>query len=153
MVRMPPDLADRTPYQNIIYEKDPEDDRLVRITLNRPEEMNALSYPMLMDLRHALISAERDPAVKVIIVKGAGRAFSAGYDLEASYDLQGVSPPSFMLSVSFFIMSPTTYKAFIFSTLTISLGPLYRSSLSSTSLQLSHRFLSRLSDGHGYLVF
>jgi len=93
MVRMPPDMADRTPYQHILYEKDPEDSRLVRITLNRPEEVNALSYHMLMDLRHALISAERDPEVKVVIIKGAGRAFSAGYDLEAQYDfLQGLSP-------------------------------------------------------------
>jgi enoyl-CoA hydratase/carnithine racemase len=48
---------------------------------------------MLMDLRHALVFAERDPEVKVIIIKGAGRAFSAGYDLEASYDFsQGLSP-------------------------------------------------------------
>src|SRR4030042_5001602 len=92
MVKMPPDMADRTPYQYIIYEKDPEDNRLVRITLNRPKEMNALSYNMFMDLRHGLISAERDPEVKVIIVKGAGRAFSAGYDLEANYDLKGLTP-------------------------------------------------------------
>ena len=50
--------------------------------------MNTLSYDLLMDLRHALITAERDPEVKVIIVKGAGRLFSAGYDLQAYYDFQ-----------------------------------------------------------------
>ena len=92
MVQMPPDMVDRTPYQNIIYEKDPEDVRLVRITLNRPDDMNPLSYPMLMDIRHAVVSAERDPEVKVVIIKGAGRGFSAGYDLEASYDVQELSP-------------------------------------------------------------
>ena len=43
MVRMPDDMVDRTPYQNILYEKDPEDNRLVSITLNQPERMNALS--------------------------------------------------------------------------------------------------------------
>jgi enoyl-CoA hydratase len=92
MVMMPPDLVDRTPYQNILYEKDPEDSRLVRITLNRPEKMNALSYHMLMDIRHALITAERDPEIKVVIIKGAGRTFGAGYDLQAYYDfLEGVS--------------------------------------------------------------
>jgi enoyl-CoA hydratase len=92
VVRMPPDMADRTPYKNIMYEKDPEDKRLVRITLNRPEKMNALSYNMLMDIRHALVTAERDPEVKVIIFKGAGRTFGAGYDLEAYYDfLEGVT--------------------------------------------------------------
>jgi len=83
MVKMPDDMADRTPYENILYEKDPEDNRLVRITLNQPERMNALSYDMLMDLRHALIHAERDPEVKVIIIKGAGRTFGTGYDLGA----------------------------------------------------------------------
>ncbi|MFC2005418.1 enoyl-CoA hydratase-related protein [Chloroflexota bacterium] len=83
MVRMPDDIADRTPYQNILYEKDPEDNRLVRITLNQPERMNALSYDMLMDIRHALIQAERDTEIKVIIIKGAGNTFGAGYDLGA----------------------------------------------------------------------
>jgi len=93
MVRMPPNMVDRTPYQNIIYEKDPEDNRLVRITLNKPEKMNPLSYQTFMDLRHAFVTAERDPEVKVIIVKGAGRGFSAGYDLGAYYDfMEGVSP-------------------------------------------------------------
>lgn len=81
MVNMPEDLADRRPYENILYEKDPEDDRLVRITLNQPERMNALSYDLLMDLRHAVICAEREPELKVIIIKGAGRAFSSGFDL------------------------------------------------------------------------
>jgi enoyl-CoA hydratase len=93
MVRMPPDMVDRTPYQNILYEKDAEDSRLARVTLNRPQTMNALSYDMFMDIRHALITAERDPDVKVIIIRGAGRLFSAGYDLGAYYDfLEGVSP-------------------------------------------------------------
>ncbi len=83
MVKMPLDPIDRTPYQNILYEKDPEDKRIVRIILNRPEKMNAMSLSMRLDIRHALITAERDPEVKVIIVKGAGRTFGAGYDLGA----------------------------------------------------------------------
>ena len=93
MVKMPDDIVDRTPYQNILYEKDPEDNRLVRITLNQPERMNALSYDMLMDIRHAVITAERDPEVKVIIIKGAGRTFGAGYDLGARPRFtEGITP-------------------------------------------------------------
>ena len=93
MANMPEDIADRTPYQNILYEKDPEDDRLVRITLNRPERMNALSYDLLMDLRHAVIQGERDPEVKVIIIKGAGKTFSAGFDLGGSPSFtEGITP-------------------------------------------------------------
>lgn len=83
MARMPDDIADRRPYQNILYEQDPEDSRLVRITLDQPERMNALSYDMLMDLRHALIQAEREPDIKVVIIRGAGRTFGAGFDLGA----------------------------------------------------------------------
>ena len=82
MATMPDDIADRTPYENILYEKDPDDSRLLRITLNQPERMNALSYDMLMDLRHALIQGERDSEVKVLIIRGAGRTFGAGFDLE-----------------------------------------------------------------------
>jgi len=92
MVTMPDDIVDRTPYENILYEKDPDDSRLLRITLNQPDRVNALSYDMLMDLRHALIHGERDPEVKVIILKGAGRAFGAGFDLGArSRFTEGIS--------------------------------------------------------------
>lgn len=93
MVNMPDDVADRRPYENIIYEKDPEDKRLVRITLNQPERMNALSYDVLMDLRHAVVYAERDPETKVIILKGAGRAFSSGFDLGSRpHFTEGLTP-------------------------------------------------------------
>ena len=93
MVMMPDDIADRTPYQNILYEKDPEDNRLARITLNQPERMNALSYDMLMDIRHALIQAERDTEVKIIIIKGAGRTFGTGYDLGTRpHFTEGITP-------------------------------------------------------------
>ncbi|HJN51390.1 MAG: enoyl-CoA hydratase-related protein [Pseudomonadales bacterium] len=93
MVKTLDDLADRTPYENILYEKDPEDNRLVRITLNQPERMNALSYDLLMDLRHAVICGERDPEVKVLILKGAGRAFSAGFDLgPRPQHTEGITP-------------------------------------------------------------
>jgi enoyl-CoA hydratase len=65
-------------YQNLIYDKD---NRIVRLTLNRPEKMNALNTPLMNELKSALEEAERDQDVRVIIIKGAGRTFSAGYDL------------------------------------------------------------------------
>lgn len=51
------------------------------ITLNRPEKMNAFGSQMLADFDAALTLAERDDSVRVVIVKGAGRAFSVGYDI------------------------------------------------------------------------
>ncbi len=52
-----------------------------RITLNRPEKRNALNHPLRGALVNALREADMDPDVRVIIVRGAGKCFSAGYDL------------------------------------------------------------------------
>jgi enoyl-CoA hydratase len=53
----------------------------VRLTLNRPATLNALNGELVTDLVAALDAAEADPAVRVIVLEGAGRAFSSGYDL------------------------------------------------------------------------
>ena len=52
-----------------------------RITLNRPEKLNALSMELQTELNQALWEADNDVNVHVVILRGAGRAFSAGYDL------------------------------------------------------------------------
>lgn len=52
-----------------------------RIALNRPESLNALSNPLRSALLQRLEQHDRDPDVRVTILRGIGRAFSAGYDL------------------------------------------------------------------------
>ena len=52
----------------------------VLITLNRPEALNAITRPMLKELHHALDEAEADPDIRAIVITGAGRAFSSGFD-------------------------------------------------------------------------
>jgi enoyl-CoA hydratase len=52
-----------------------------RITLNRPEKRNALSFQLLTELHDALWEADADRDVHAVIVRGAGPGFSAGYDL------------------------------------------------------------------------
>lgn len=54
-----------------------------RLTLNRPGKRNALSNDLRRELHAALETADRDPEVRVIILRGAGSCFSAGYDLSA----------------------------------------------------------------------
>jgi enoyl-CoA hydratase/carnithine racemase len=53
-----------------------------RLTMNRPEKLNALNGELVEALSRALAEAECDAHVRVLILRGAGRAFCAGYDLE-----------------------------------------------------------------------
>lgn len=52
------------------------------LTLNRPEKLNALNPGMMAELREALATIEVDPEIRVVILTGAGRAFSAGFDIQ-----------------------------------------------------------------------
>ncbi|MFN3255157.1 MAG: enoyl-CoA hydratase-related protein [Ilumatobacter sp.] len=52
-----------------------------RLTLNRPTKRNALSHGLRSELFDALRSADRDPNVSVVVIRGNGPCFSAGYDL------------------------------------------------------------------------
>jgi len=62
----------------VLYETD---GRIARITLNRPEVMNAIDDEVPVLLAEAVARADADPAVHVMVLSGAGRAFCAGYDL------------------------------------------------------------------------
>ena len=64
-------------YKEIKYEKQRGG---VLITLNRPEALNAITRPMLKEFHHALDSAEADPEIRAVVITGAGRAFSSGFD-------------------------------------------------------------------------
>jgi enoyl-CoA hydratase/carnithine racemase len=61
-------------------------DRILTVTLNRPDRLNAFNVPMLRDLLAVLDAADADDEVRVVIVTGAGRAFCAGADLGSGSD-------------------------------------------------------------------
>lgn len=65
---------------------------VARITLNRPEAMNALTTGMLTALECAVEEARADDAVRVLVITGAGKAFCAGADLKAFEEAQKVQP-------------------------------------------------------------
>lgn len=67
-------------YQDIIIE---QQGPITSITLNRPASLNALTPLMIRELKNALKNISTDNNCKVLILKGAGRAFSAGVDLKA----------------------------------------------------------------------
>jgi enoyl-CoA hydratase len=66
-------------YETIRVERS---DRVVHLELNRPERLNALSRSMLLELNRALDEAEQDAGARVIVISGAGRGFSSGFDLK-----------------------------------------------------------------------
>ena len=73
-------------YELILTERS---DGVAVITLNRPEKLNALSYPLVRELDEALSQYEADEDIKAVILTGAGdRAFSAGADI---HEMAGLS--------------------------------------------------------------
>ncbi len=66
-------------YTDLLYEVD---SGIAKITLNRPERLNAITMAMLTSLSAALREADQDTSVRVIILTGAGRGFCAGLDIK-----------------------------------------------------------------------
>jgi enoyl-CoA hydratase/carnithine racemase len=63
-------------------------DGTVKIVLNRPERLNAVSEGLYRDMLEHLLAAESDSSVRCVVLTGAGRAFCAGADLKAHRDGQ-----------------------------------------------------------------
>jgi enoyl-CoA hydratase len=70
-------------YKFITYEA-LDNGAIARITLNRPRQRNAQNRGLLVELDDAFLAAERDDAVRIVILAGAGPIFSAGHDLGSS---------------------------------------------------------------------
>ncbi len=76
-------------YSSILYDKSGP---VATITLDRPDKMNALSLEpggLLEEWADACGNATDDPDIRVVVIKGAGRCFSAGYDIAGSFDQLG----------------------------------------------------------------
>src|SRR5215469_17318908 len=65
-------------FTNLILEKN---ERIGTLTLNRPEKLNAMTPQLIAEFSEALGEIERDTDIKVVVIRGAGRSFSTGYDL------------------------------------------------------------------------
>jgi enoyl-CoA hydratase/carnithine racemase len=66
-------------YQHLIFERQ---DNLAVITLNRPERANAMHRPLLNEMAAACAAIEADDGIHVVVLTGAGKAFSSGFDLK-----------------------------------------------------------------------
>lgn len=74
-------------FESILLERDGP---LTWLTLNRPDKLNAMSKKLLEEFGTALDFLAEDAGTRVIAIRGAGRAFSAGYDIERSDDAHEV---------------------------------------------------------------
>jgi enoyl-CoA hydratase/carnithine racemase len=74
-------------FESILLERDGP---LTWLTLNRPDKLNAMSKKLLEEFGTALDFLAEDLGTRVIAIRGAGRAFSAGYDIERSDDAHEV---------------------------------------------------------------
>ena len=72
----------------VLYEKD---GRIARITLNRPEVMNAINEELASELEQSVKDSDADPEIDVTILSGAGSAFCAGYDLGEFAQTEGLN--------------------------------------------------------------
>ena len=75
-------------FKRIIYEKV---DGVAWITLNNPQRYNALDTEMRIELKNALEDAKKDDSVRVVVIRGSGKAFSAGADLKMLLELDPLS--------------------------------------------------------------
>jgi len=75
-------MTDNAEFETVLYEVA---GKIATITLNRPEQLNTIVPPMPAEVQAAVHRAVRDPAVSVIVVRGAGRSFCAGYNFGGGF--------------------------------------------------------------------
>ena len=92
------------PFDTILYDMQ---DNILQITFNRPEKLNAFSRELVHETIEAFQLADADDEVHLIIVTGAGRAFSAGYDISGGRDEHERSPYNWRLHQR----SPSSWSA------------------------------------------
>lgn len=74
----------------VLYE---ERDDIAVITLNRPQRLNTLTDQLVQGVADGIDAATASPAVRAVVLRGAGRAFTAGYDLQGDPGAEPVGPP------------------------------------------------------------
>ena len=83
-------MADENP---ILTERRGDHDGILWITLNRPERLNALTFPLLGEFREILIDTRADRSIRCVVITGAGRGFCAGMDISGTANPNREKPP------------------------------------------------------------
>jgi len=84
-------------YQTLLYEKK---DGIAKVTLNRPDKLNALNSTVYQELYSAFESIENDPEVRVVVLTGSGeKAFAAGSDVAEMQNMSTLDIQKFMATI------------------------------------------------------
>jgi len=78
----------------LLVERRGKKDGIVWITLNRPEKLNALTFPLLKRLREILVDARFDRSVRCLVITGSGRGFCSGMDMSGAANPDRKPPPA-----------------------------------------------------------
>ena len=89
---------------NVLVE---ERDRVVILTLNRPERRNALTIELMTELAAALDAASANPQKRVLVLRGAGQAFCAGLDLQETTVVEKAHRSAEMVAKTLLAISQT----------------------------------------------
>jgi len=90
---------------NVLVEE--KNSRVTIVTLNRPERRNALTIELLTELTTALETASADPQKRVLILRGAGKAFCAGLDLQETTVVEKAHQSAEMVAKTLLAISQT----------------------------------------------
>ena len=77
----------------VLTERRGEKDGILWVTLNRPNKLNALTFPLLRQLWQIFVDARFDRTVRCVVITGAGRGFCAGMDMGGAANLDREPPP------------------------------------------------------------
>lgn len=83
-------MSDENP---ILIDRRGEKNGILWLTLNRPERLNALTFPLLKQLRELFVDVRLDRTVRCVVITGAGRGFCAGMDMKGADDTDRDPPP------------------------------------------------------------
>lgn len=78
----------------ILTERRGKKDGILWMTLNRPDKMNALTFPLLKEMREILVEARFDRSIRCIVITGAGRGFCAGMDMGGNANPEKKAAPA-----------------------------------------------------------
>jgi len=93
--------GEKMSYKTLAYKTEasflaPEEENIGVITLNRPDALNALNMELLTELNNLLEEIRKDPKIRVVVITGAGRAFSVGADLREAEKLDEAGVRNFI---------------------------------------------------------